>query len=429
MNKYRKLEIQENAKHLKEEYKYFVGTTLKSPLEYKIGEKMIFKIRVKYMDDYLDVPYISYKLLSDDGQDEDGYLEKSEDGWFYIESSISKSGFVYVRAVACDESKQPIEGIAAYNGSAGADVHNIFRATETPADYAEFWNMLKAEVEATEPEVLLCEKIEDERHPDFEMYDMRIKAPWSDYVSLALTYPKDAKPGSLKAVFAFQGYGVGKAAFRPRAGYLSVSVNAHCMPNRENGEFYASLRENELKGYGFGEEDNKRPESTYWAKMILRDLQAIRFFKDHELLNKKDYHFVGSSQGGMQACNMAAHFDRSTALILNVPWLSDIYAHELAGRRKNGMPKGRGVTYFDTAIAGQYLKCSTYIISGLGDGTCNASTQMALFNSIKSPKYIEFYQNKIHSFTIPWDRNVYTLGDTALADEFSEHTVEFYKYD
>jgi cephalosporin-C deacetylase-like acetyl esterase len=162
--------------------------------------------------------------------------------------------------------------------------------------------------------------------------------------------------------------------------------------------------------------------------MMLRDLQVVRFFKDHELLDKKHYYFVGSSQGGMQACNMAAHFERASAVILNVPWLSDIYGHELAGRLENKMPKGLGVTYFDTAVAARFLKCPAYIISGLGDSTCNSSTQMALFNSIKAPKYIEFYQNKVHSYTIPWDKNVYILGDTALADKFGEHTAEYYDY-
>ena len=99
------------------------------------------------------------------------------------------------------------------------------------------------------------------------------------------------------------------------------------------------------------------------------------------------------------------------------------------GRIENKMPKGLGVTYFDTEVAAQYLKCPTYIISGLGDLTCNASTQMSLFNAIKSQKYIEFYQNKVHSFTIPWDRNMYALGDLSLADKFREHTEQYYAYD
>lgn len=428
MNKYRKLEMQAVTNMRKEEYKYFVGTTLKNPLEYKIGEKMTFKIRVKHMDSYLEIPYIWYSLISDDGQNFEGYKQPAEDGWFYIDASISKNGFVYVQAKACDENKSVIEEIAVFNGSAGADVGNILRATKTPDDYEKFWDMLKGEVDKCAPELLYCKEIKKEEHPDFVLCDMRIKAPWSDYASVAVAYPRDAKKGSLKLAMTFQGYGVRAANFHPKPGYMTIEVNAHAIPNGENEAFYAEMRDVKLVGYGYDLVENEKPENTYWAKMMLRDLAVIRFFENHELLNKKDYYFVGSSQGGMQACNMAAHFDKATAVILNVPWLSDIYGNEICGRRENKMPKGIGVTYFDTAVAAQYLKCPAYIISGLGDITCNASTQMALFNSINSPKYIEFYQNKVHSFTIPWDRNMYALGDMSLADCFFEHTEQYYNY-
>lgn len=428
MNEYRQLELQRRTNKRKEEYKYFVGTTLKNPLEYKVGEKMIFKIRVKYMDDYLDIPYIWYSLISDDGQNKEGYIEKAEDGWFYIETSISVSGFVYVKAKACDENKEVIEGIDEYNGSTGADVDKIFRATKTPDDYHEFWDKLKAEVEKTEPEVLFSKQIEDEKHPDFKIFEMRIKAPGSEYVSVSVAYPLNAEKNSLKFAMFFQGYGVGPTVPTPMKDYFTVSVNAHCIPNGESNEFYGNMRDNVLKGYGFDANENKKPETTYWAKMFLRNMQALRYFKDHELLNKKDYYFVGSSQGGMQACNMAAHFDKATAVILNVPWLSDIDGHEVCGRRENRMPKGVGVTYFDTSVAAQFLKCPAYIISGLGDATCNSSTQMALFNSINSPKYIEFYQNKVHSYTIPWDNCMYALGDLNLSNQYKEHTITYYHF-
>ncbi len=428
MNKFRQLELQRKTNKRKEEYKYFIGTTLKNPLEYKAGEKMTFKIRAKYMDDYLDIPYVWYSLVSDDGQNKEGYIEKAEDGWFYIETSISTSGFVYVKAKACDENKQVIEGIEEYNGSTGADVDKIFRATKTPDDYYEFWDKLKAEVEKTEPEVLFSKQIEDENHPDFKMFDMRIKAPGSEYVSVSVAYPLNAEKSSLKFAMYFQGYGVEPTVPTPMKDYFTVSVNAHCMPNGESKEFYENIRDNILKGYGFDAGENQKPETTYWARMFLRNLQALRYFKDHELLNKKDYYFIGSSQGGMQACNMATHFDKASAVILNVPWLSDIDGHEVCGRRANFMPKGVGVTYFDTSVAAQFLKCPAYIISGLGDATCNSSTQMALFNSINSPKYIEFYQNKVHSFTIPWDNCMYALGDLNLSNQYREHTITYYHW-
>ena len=131
----------------------------------------------------------------------------------------------------------------------------------------------------------------------------------------------------------------------------------------------------------------------------------------------------------MQACNMAAHCDEASAVILNVPWLSDIDGHRLCGRRATTMPSGDGVTYFDTAVAAQFVKCPVYIIAGLGDPTCNSGTEMALFNSLKCRKYIEFYQNKIHSFTIPWDNNMYALGDISLSDKYREHTCMYYDWD
>ena len=46
VNKYRSLEMKQKANLSREEYKYFVGTTLKNSLEYDIDEKIIFKIRL-----------------------------------------------------------------------------------------------------------------------------------------------------------------------------------------------------------------------------------------------------------------------------------------------------------------------------------------------------------------------------------------------
>ena len=425
MNKYRKLELEKRVNTKKEDYKYFVGTTLKNPLEYKASEKIVFKIRVKYMDDYLPIPFVWYKLIGDDKQQSEGYIKCAEDGWFYIETSVKVSGFVYLQAKACDENKQIIEGIAVYNGSAGADIENITCGTKTPEDYCAFWEGLKAEVEATEPEILYCERAKKEV-PDFETYEMRIKSPRNEYASVSVAYPKNAEKGSLGLAMFFQGYGVGFTEPKPIQGYLTVYVNAHCMPNAQSPEFYSELREGRLKGYGYDAEENSDPQTTYWARMLLRDLQALRYFKDNELLNKKDYIFSGSSQGGMQAMNMAAHFERASAVILNVPWLADICGSETFGRRVNSMPKGVGVAYFDTAVAAQFLKCPAYIISGLGDGCCHSATQMALFNALKSQKYIEFYQNKVHSFTIPWDNLKYTLGDQTLSGQYSEFTADFY---
>ena len=420
MNPYRALELQGKGNKKKEEYKYFVGSTERDALSYRCSEKIVFRIRARHKDEYLDIPYIAYSLLAEDGKSDSGYLQRSEDGWFYIETSISKSGFVYLNAKACDEEKNVIADVEEYNASAGADVDRILPATRVPSDYEAFRESLFRAVEKTAPRVLYSEKIEDARYPDFEILNMRIAAPGSEYASFIACYPKSAKKESLGLAMLFQGYGVTPPSPWPMAGYLTVHVNAHALPNEEDAAFYAVMRDGALKGYGYKAEENRKSNTTYFSKMLLRDLAVLRFFEHHELLNGKDYIFVGSSQGGMQACNMASLFEKASAAILNVPGFSDVFADELLGRRKNAMPKGDGVAYYDTAVAAQYLKCPTYIISGLGDSICSSSSQMALFNAIRAPKCIEFYQNKTHSLTIPWDNHRYALGSEEIADAFFE---------
>ena len=428
MNDYRKLELQRKANHKKEEYKYFIGTTEKNPLEYRVGERIVFKIRAKHEDAFLSVPYLRFFLTCDDGQVYDGFAKPAEDGWFYIETTLKKSGFAYLKAKACDEEKRPIGEIDEFNGSACANAEEILRASKIPEDYAAFRESLCKAVEDCETRVLYSQRIESERFPDFETYNMRIAAPGSEYVSVSVSYPKGAQNGSLALAMFFQGYGVCSADPIPRAGYLSVHVNAHCIRNGESHEYYDALREGALKGYGFHAEENKSTSTSYWTKMILRDLQALHFFREHPLLNQRDYFFLGSSQGGMQACNVAALFDRATAVIMNVPGFADIYGDVAEGKRKSSMPKGDGIGYFDTALAAEFLKCPAFIISGLGDSTCFPSTQLALFNAIHTPKYIEFYQNKTHSFTIPWDNCVYTMGDAALAERHMDLRAMYYDW-
>ena len=165
---------------------------MKNPLEYEPDEEIIFKIRPKFMDNYIDVPFVFYTLISDCGKSEENYIKSGGDGWLYIKTSASESGFIYITAKACDENKNIIEEINAYNGSAGVDVKNILRAVEIPEDYAEFWNKLKKETDNIEPEILFCERIESKNYSGFEIYDMRIKAPGSEYISVMTAFPKNS---------------------------------------------------------------------------------------------------------------------------------------------------------------------------------------------------------------------------------------------
>ena len=394
----------------------FVGSTTKNPLSYTVGEPIVFKIRVESDDKVVNVPYIQYFLEGDDGQTSEGYIESESDGWFYVETSLNRDGFVHLKAKACDENKEIIEGIDIFEGGAGADIDKIQCVTDIPDDYFDFWNAVKEEALSIPKEVIYKKEIDAPE--GFVGYDVRLKTTNGDFVSCMYTHPKDAKEGTLKLAFGYMGYGLTTVTPTFLDGYLYVTTNTHDIPNGESPEYYANLLKTKYASYGLKKEENQRPETTYWKKMFVRDMQSFFYFKDHPLADGKNFVFRGGSQGAMRACNMASHTGYATQAMLNVPWFGNLLSIKKEDRIK--MPWGpfedSGLVYFDTAVAGKFLKCPVYIEAGLGDYICPPSTEMALYNSITTPKKIRFIQNRTHSYK-PKKYVTYELEDSYNGDE------------
>jgi len=380
---------------------YFTGTTTKNPIGYKQGEEIIFKIRAEASGKALPVPFISYSTQGDDGVKSQGYLEP-EDGWFYIKTKLERDGFVHIIAKACDENKNEIEEVDAFDGGAGADVDKIKCETDEPYDYLEFWKALKEKAFSIPKEILFEEKIPAKE--GFEAYEVHFATPAGKFVSVVYSYPEGAQEKSLKLLFINMGYGVTNCIPYYRDGYMIVRCNTHDVLNRQPQEYYDNLIKNGLDGYGLEDaENNKKPETSFWYKLFIRDMQAVNYFKNHPLVNGVDFEFEGGSQGAFQAVNLAAHTAIATCVRISVPWFCDIFSAGKQGRIKKGWgPKEEeGLKYFDTAIGGRYLKCPVYIEAGLGDYICPPSGQMALYNGITAPKKLRFVQNRTHPYVPP----------------------------
>lgn len=381
---------------------YFVGTTLKNPLDYKSGEEIIFKIKaISDSGEDISVPKISCFLQSDDGNKNESYINVSDDGYFYIKTAINRDGFVRLIATACDENKNVIENIDKFEGGAGADIEKIKCETDIPSNYKDFWKSVKEEGFSIPEEIIFKEKIEAE--PGFVAYDVHYKTKYGDFLSIIYTYPENAEPKSLKLAFFYMGYGVYTLTPFCREGYLCVRVNTHDILNRQSEEYYKELDKGRLDDYGFDTEENKSPETTYWKKIFVRNMHALNIFSKHPLVNGKDIEFEGGSQGGMQACSMAAHSGVATELRIRVPWACDLFASKKTGRIQIPwqLPTLEGIKYFDTAVAAKFLKCPVYIEAGLGDYICPPSGQIAMYNGITAPKKIRFFQNTTHSYNSP----------------------------
>lgn len=376
---------------------FFDGVTDKDALSYKTGDKIIFKLCVRTQDEVLCIPYIKYTCEGDDGKKTEGTVKSTVDGYFHIETSIDKCGFVRVIATALDENLVEIKDIDIFEGGAGADIDKIECMTDIPDDYFMYWEELKNRAKSI-PKEIIYEK-ELDTLPGYVVKDVRFKTTAGKYLSLLYTYPENAKKGSLKLKMSFMAYGVKSCVAEGEDDALTVLVNSHDVENMRESEYYKLERQNTYGEYGFDEEENKRPETSYWDKMFLRDMQAFYYFCNHELINKKDYVFIGGSQGALQASNIALHSGLATEVFLRVPWSADVFAEKKMGRMGGWNPGPcNAMRYFDTAVAAHFLKCPVYIEAGLGDYICPPSGQCAMYNSMTCPRALCFVQNMTHSY-------------------------------
>ncbi len=391
--------IEEYLKDKKEFF--FKGTTDKNPLSYAVNEKMVFTLKFLADGETVKLPYAKITIDSDDGRLDDFYISPDENGTFTIETSLSRDGFLRVVAFACDEEKNVIEGMPLFEGGAGVDTGKIKCETEEPDDYFEFWDRVKSEAAAIKPEIIFEKDLDVEKGYIGKEYHLKSTA--GDYASCIVIYPEGAKDKSLPIQFHYIGYAVTSLWGEYYNDRIFVFTNAHDIENfREQSYYDELLASPKYKDYGFNREENQNPDTTYWKKVYIRDFQVLNYFRNHEKADGKNFIFAGGSQGAFQACNMAAHSGIATECQLDVPWFCDLFAIEKEKRLRGWRPEpDPGLRYFDTAIAGKHLKCSAYIEAGLGDYVCPPSGVTALYNSIKSPKKIDFVQGRTHSYTPP----------------------------
>lgn len=377
--------------------KYFTCSTNKDALSYKAGEEMVFTLKVTTDDKVVPVPYINVKCEGDDGKKSEDIISANEDSTFTVKTSCDRDGFVRVIATALDENKTVIEGIDKFEGGAGADIEKIKLCTTLPDDYFEFWAKLRDEAKAFPRKVLYENVVED--NESYTLTEYKFETKIGKFLSLLTCIPKNATPGSLKFSMHFQGYGV--TTLRPTyiPGHFTVAVNTHAIDNFLTPEEYLEIKTKYYQSYGFKADENTRPETSYWYQMFFRDLQAFFLFKDHELLNKKDYIFMGGSQGAMRACHLALHTGYATKCQLNIAWCCDLWAAEKENRMRGWRPDTSvAMNYFDTALAASFLKCPIYMEAGLGDYICPPSGQIAMYNAITSPKMLRMVQNQTHPY-------------------------------
>ncbi|MBE6890794.1 MAG: acetylxylan esterase [Ruminococcaceae bacterium] len=374
---------------------YVNCSTDKNPLEYAVGENMIFDVTSYNKKVVIGCPTFTWMVEGDDGEKANGIVDASC-GLVKVITSSKIPGFEYVEVRMADVRGNAVDDILYLTAGAGAAIHDMDVTVEKPADFDEYWQGKMDEIESIEPVLLESVEVEDKKNV---IYYFKVDAGKYGPVTGSVSYSKKATPGSLKLKFTFMGYGVMDAMPLPDSGYISVTVNSHSIENGQPASYYSDLSSGELSWYGFNNEENADRETVYFLQMLMRDVQAIRYAMQNEYWNGKDLELEGASQGGFQSLVVGALMHEYVTKITSwAPAFSD-WAGSTQGRLASTFPYPdylSPLSYYDTVNFASMVEAPVSMLSGIGDTVCRPTGTSLLYDAIPTAKDITWIQNMPH---------------------------------
>ena len=269
-----------------------------------------------------------------------------------------------------------------------------------PADFDAFWDKNLAEDAKLPIEVKKMEKIRETK-TGVGIYRAVISSLGDD-VHAEISIPKEAKDGKKFPIWViFQAYGCANMGTWPWEWAITIAPNAHSIENGRESAYYKKLSERggPLFNYGFDTNENAKVETTYFRKMLLRDIRAIRYMMSRPEWNGKNIMFYGSSQGGYQAAAMLGLLPETTNFEFFCPWAIDY-----GGSQAHWRPKwGEGVQYCDPVHMAHRIDGGVKKIAcsqGVIDTACPVDSFFAWINEMPKDKVdlsLNVFQNKGHN--------------------------------
>lgn len=282
------------------EKRLVTGTANRKDAVYRPGEEMMFSFQI-LNDGKPESGKLRIIRASDDGRKETFEREVKAEAPCVVRASLNQPGFVMVKAILLDPYGTPAKRRngrnVQYGLAGGVAADTLKQGVPEPADFDAYWKKAKEQLAAV-PLRELERKVLKETAIS-TVYDVKVACAGNRPVSGYLSIPKGAKPGSLPLRLYFDGYSVRSAQVLESPEAVCFFVNAHGIENNREAAYYTALSRGELRGYGFRNEENQKPESCYFNNMILRDLRALEYARSLPEWNRKEVYLIGGSQGGV----------------------------------------------------------------------------------------------------------------------------------
>ena len=402
-----------------------IGRTNKSPVSYKVNEKIDFAITLKGLEKLPPGEWsVGWQLRGDDGQSSKGVSPIQIGKPLHLTTQLKSPGFIRLEAYLLDASgKRVRRDVAApgenwtgdkevfFDGGAGAEIEKITTQATEPADFDDFWArqksaLKKVPLKATRTEV-------KSPNPQVRLYAVQIDCaggrPATGYLSIPVACEKGKR---VPAKVSFDGYGtpIQKA---PRAiwntGAIDFHVNAHGYDLGKDAsyykDFFTGIKSNG-KPYAFDSEQNSDPETAYFHGMALRVMRAIEYIASLPEWNRTRLEVEGGSQGGLQSVWAAALCPQVTHANVGFIWCCDIGKSGETRLKSNFEPASTpALRYYDAVNHAKRIHCPVKIPrAGLGDDVCPPSGLALFYANLATKaesKSIEWVQGSRHGYVPP----------------------------
>lgn len=311
----------------------------------------------------------------------------------------------------------------------GVKPEEVVSATDSQADFMEFWQQTKAELAKVSPDYILTE-IPEKCTAKRNVYLLEYKSlpDANGNAAIARAYYAEPTDGKKHPVLIhFQGYDGGTGTPWCMGGNdndyceLIVSTRGQVINNRSPytnpyGDWFA---------YGF---DSK--EHWYYRGAFMDCVRAVDFVCSRDAADVGNIFAEGGSQGGALTIAAAALSDHPfRAIAPAIPFLGDYPDYfqivswpanvAIQQRNKLGMSDEamyRMLSYFDTKNLAPLISCPVIESVGLQDNVCPPHTNLAPYNNFSSTEKQIFYNPLLgHSTSGTWW--------STMMEFFRSHTV------
>ena len=308
-----------------------------------------------------------------------------------LEVTSQIPGIVYCRVLIKGQSLK-----LAQAAGVAVDKEKVTPALPCPADFNDFWNKIKSELDARPMDAVVTpEPVQNQALKGFKVIFPMGGDGKDGYAKLS--YPANAKPKSLPAFLLVHGAGTGFVGVKEEwttlgGGMLLLSLSP--MPADAKGGVYHA-RKGRFAGYRHWNADNR--DKIFFKDMFSRVYRALQYLKSRPEWNGKTLIVYGVSQGGGQALAAGGLDPQVTMVVAHVPAICHHggnargtesgwpHYYLTPAYKKNRQAVLDAASYIDGVNFARNLKTQRVLIStGFIDRTCPPESVFAAFNSVPS---------------------------------------------